>query len=215
MRRDAVPTPLEPARLEQLERELTHDLLADLQRWASQRAYVQRSGAVVGFADLDHEADVLVQDAIGMTALGERRWDPDVPLYDHLCGVIRSLSSHAVERAKSRGDQSLEGADGIVEPDGAAPRAATSRRGLRRRGFVEAVRYVIAPLRDMAARDVAVNQLLDAYESGCTTRREVLAVTTWSRAEYLSARRKLDRLLAKLPLPTLAGVRDAMEITYG
>ena len=217
MRADAVPTPLSPARLEQLERELTNDLLSDVRRWAEQRAFVQRRGAVVAFADREHEAEVLVQDAIGLTVLGERQWPDGVPLYTHLCWIVRSLSSDAVKHAKRRAKAgaALDVDDAPGDPDLAAPRTASSRRGLRGRAMIEAVRRVLVPLRMHAGHDPLMTKLLDAYESGCTTRREVIAATSFTSNEYQNARRKLDRVLAKLPEPTLTGVRDAMEITYG
>jgi hypothetical protein len=220
MRSDGVPMPLDRPRLEQLERELTDPRMERLRRFAEQRVLMQKRSGVVGYDDPKHEAEILVQNAITLTILGNRCWRDDLDLYDHLCGVIRSESSAEVRRVAKRGetafdplalDQSHHDEDNLETPR----RGVSSHRGLRSKSLAEAVRHVTAPLRALTAHDDNVDKLIDAYESGCSSKKEVRAVTALSHDEYRSARRKLDRLLAKLPEPLTEGVRDALEISYG
>lgn len=223
MKRSVDPIPLAPQLLERLERELTDELIDRLVGYAEVRVLVKRRCGVPGYERKRDEAEVMVQDAIALTIIGHRTWNPEVDLYDHLCGVLRSESTKEAAQALHRKVEALAHApnDGERE-DVTDERKETSQhdqpvRAMRPRSMMaltEAKRRLIEPLRIMARREPLVGMLLDAYESGCSTKREVRAVTGMTHDEYRSARRKLDTMLTHLPDNLSEGAHDAMEITY-
>ena len=79
-----------------------------------------------------------------------------------------------------------------------------------RHGALELAQRVIASLSEDSPQDAAVRLLLEAYCDGAATRVEVLAASGLALADYVHARRHLDRLLAALPEPELESAISAM-----
>lgn len=225
MKSDVDPIPLAPDLLERLERELTDELMNRLIGYAETRVLVKRRCRVPTYEKKRDEAELMAQDAISLTIIGHRTWNPEVGLYEHLCGVVRSESTKEADQAIHRKLEPLtvsandESHGDEEKREAKATKATTDEptRALRPRSAIamlDAKRRLLDPLRLMARREPLVEMLLDAYESGCTTKKEVLAVTGMSHDEYRSARRKLDTMLQHLPDNLSEGAQDALEITY-
>lgn len=75
--------------------------------------------------------------------------------------------------------------------------------------------HLVEGLRIMSRGDDHVTMLLDAYQSGCEERADVLDCTGMSADEYRNARRRLDRLVDALPETIKDGAIDALEVSYG
>ena len=58
----------------------------------------------------------------------------------------------------------------------------------------------LAELRELAAEDLVVLQLLNAFATGATTKADVMLLTGMSDQTYHAARIRLDRLVARLLL---------------
>lgn len=221
--REVGPAPLSPPLLKRLERELTPELLDRVRRFARTRVMAKRRAAVPGYDDPDDEAEILARDAVGLTILGHRPWDPERPLFTHLCRVVRSESSVDIRRASKFHlgsfdeipmDDSVGDGDRLhVKATHEAPTALSRPR--RNVTLTDAKRRLLDALRGLVHRDPAVTMLLDAYESGCTGRRDILDVTGMSPDTYRNARRKLDRMLAALPDNLNESAFDALEISHG
>lgn len=225
MSREVVPIPLAPALLKRLERELTDTLMTRVTSYARSRIPMKRRVGVACFDNSADEAEVMAQDAITLTILGHRVWNPDVDLFTHLCGVIRSESTREKRNAEKRGHHLPvdamrldESYDGKLIKDHAemSNRAGSDATARPRRvaSIADAARRFLAELRPHAHRDPHVRMLLDAYESGCKSRKDVLAMTDLSPDEYRNARRKLDRMIQNLPTTFNEGVLDALEYTH-
>lgn len=223
--RDAdAPIPLPPALLERLRRELNEPVRKRVLAFAKQRVAVLRHARIPTAEDAAREAEILVQDAVTATILGHRRWDPSLPLYDHLCGVIRSETGNRAAHARKHRHLPVQARNLDESSDGdAALHAKMTSQGptsLARPGRIvstaDAARRLCQRLRQQArGKPTAVTKLIDAYESGCESRKDVLDVTDMTEDEYRNARRILDRMLAALPEDFHDGARDALEITHG
>jgi len=219
---DVVPKPLPPALLARLERELTDALLDRVRRFAETRVELKRRLGIPCYERKEQEAEIMVQDAITATVLGQRAWNPEIGLYDHLCGVVRSESSTEAARATRRPHTSVqalamdESHGGDAEISGQITRSgpAPIARPAGVLSASDAARRSIDALRVLARGEPTVTMLLDAYQSGCVTRKDVMAVTGMSADTYRNARRKLDRMNKALPDNLSEGVQDALEISY-
>jgi len=222
MKPDVEPIPLSPALLSRLERELTDPLVDRLRRFALTRVAIKRRRGVPCFEKAEDEAEIMAQDAVTLTVLGHRQWHPEVDLYTHLWGVIRSESSKEAAHAKKFCHTSVDALSMDESHGGDAGIHADITRGgpdsWSRPGHIvsahDANRRLLDQLRVLSHREPTVAMLLDAYEAGCTTRKEVLAATQMSPGDYRNARRKLDRMIAALPDNLNEGAHDALEITY-
>jgi hypothetical protein len=222
MKNAAPPIPPAPEVLDRLRLELTDELLERVKLYARQRVGAKRVAEIACF-DTDDEAENMATDAATLTVLGHRTWNPCVPLFEHLCGVVRSVSSDEIEHAHlyhhdAIGRLSLEESQGddvaqdlkltFHNPDRARrPKAVAS--------FTDARDRIMSCLRIAARGDHYVTQLLDAYEAGCEDRAEVLDCTGMSESDYKNARRRLDRAMAALPDNIHTAAHDALEVSYG
>jgi hypothetical protein len=216
------PIPPAPDVLDRIHLELTEGLLQRVKRYALRRVGAKRVAGLACFDD-ELEAEHMATDAATLTILGHRTWDPRVPLFEHLCGVIRSTSSDEIEH-HNKFTRTVVGRLSMDESHGDD---AELDRQLNQRGAIDIQRpahvftladardHLVTSLRFMSRTDAQVTKLLDAYRSGCEDRADVLACTNMTADEYRNARRKLDRLLEALPEHIKEGAADALEVSYG
>ena len=217
------PAPPGPELLDRLHHELTDHLLERVKRYARRRVGAKRVAGIPCF-DPDVEAENMATEAATLTILGHRNWNPSVPLFQHLCGVVRSVSAEAVEHHNRLhtdvlGRLSLEdshGDDAKLDLQLARNHGNEhTQRPKRAATLADARDQLVASLRIMARGDDHVTMLLTAYEVGCEDRADVLDCTGMSAADYRNARRRLDRLVDALPDTINDGAIDALEVSYG
>jgi hypothetical protein len=66
-------------------------------------------------------------------------------------------------------------------------------------------------VRHNVTRDAALLTILDAYARGFVKPREVMKLTRMTRAEFLNARRRLDRALVQLPAVLRRAAQDLIS----
>jgi hypothetical protein len=217
------PAPPGPEVLDRLHLELTAHLLERVKHYARQRVGAKRVAGIPCF-DPDVEAEHMATEAATLTILGHRTWNPSVPLFQHLCGVVRSVSAEAVEHhnrlhTDTLGRLSLEdshGDDAKLDLQLARDHGSEhTQRPKRAATLADARDHLVESLRIMSRGDDHVTMLLDAYQSGCEERADVLDCTGMSADEYRNARRRLDRLVDALPETIKDGAVDALEVSYG
>lgn len=159
------------------------------------RAHVHRGGW------LDDED--LVQEAVLATLEGRRVWNSEcVDAAGHLAGVIRSKADHEHQHAEKF--QPV-----WFDEDVFGYREDPHHLALRRRAAT-----TIAALRQLAADDRHVLQLLDAFEQDAFERSEILALTKLTHRQYEAARNRLARASSALPAALqseLSALRGAPE----
>ena len=106
----------------------------------------------------------LLQEALKRTLSGERQWDKKIRFDVHLIGVIRSIASHARERARvdqvlqnpaTRNEQGSDPIETVASTEASPERLAAARR-------------FIAKLREKFEHDPEVQLLLDGLREGWT-----------------------------------------------
>ena len=68
---------------------------------------------------------------------------------------------------------------------------------------------VLAKLRELAANDVPVTNMLDAYAAGAKTRDDIKSFAKMGPKTYRNARDRLGRLVEQLDQQTGAALRQA------
>ena len=216
------PLPPAPEVLDRLRMELNEELLERVKLYARQRVGAKRVAEIACF-DTDVEAENMATEAATLTILGHRTWNPCVPLFEHLCGVVRSVSSDQIAhqhlyRHDVIGRLSLDeshGDDAALDQKLSFHNDDRARRPKAVASFADARDRVMTYLRLACRGDHYVTQLLDAYEAGCEDRAEVLDCTGMSGADYKNARRRLDRAMDALPDNIHTEAHDALEVSYG
>jgi hypothetical protein len=216
------PIPPAPEVLDRLRIELNDELLERVRRYACQRVGAKRLADIACF-DTDDEAENMAAEAATLTVIGHRTWNPSVPLFEHLCGVVRSVSSDQIAhqhlyRHDAIGRLSLDeshGDDVALDQQLTIHNEDRARRPKAVASFADARDRVMSCLRIACRGDHHVTQLLDAYESGCEDRAEVLDCTGMSPSDYKNARRRLDRAIEALPDNINTEALDALEVSYG
>ncbi len=214
--------PPAPEVLDRLHLELTDHLLARVKLYARRRVGAKRAAGIPCF-DANLEAEHMATEAATLTVLGQRTWNPEVSLFVHLCGVVRSLSTEAVKHHQRLPTEvfrrpSFEDSQGDdVEFDAKLAQRGSERtlRPKRAATLADARDQLLVGLRVMSRGDAHVTMLLDAYEAGCEERVDILDCTGMSAADYRNARRRLDRLVVALPDTIRDGAIDALEVSYG
>jgi hypothetical protein len=183
--------------IEAFEAQFTKELLKKAKRFAERRArWVGHVGGVVD----DYYVRELVEDVLGDTSVGVLRWDPSVErLEEHVMDAIKSRSSHDIAHAKRFPRESIDAFD----PDAshatmAAVDAVLLLRREASRDTAALAETALVELRELAAEDRVVLQLLDAFATGATTKADVMLLTGMSDKTYHAARVRLDRLVARL-----------------
>jgi hypothetical protein len=140
----------------------------------------------------------LALDALADTFDGKVTWDPDTaPLVAHLCQVIRSRTSHELDRAKRFKHVSLE-REGSMALEQATSDAMAAVNDGDREATASRARRSLHAVRRLAVRDPAVLMLLDAFDEGITDRQGVMRFTGMSAAAYENAVRRMRRLSKKV-----------------
>jgi hypothetical protein len=188
-----------PALLEAFEREFTEETARRLLEFAARRvAMLQIAGVTVAA----EEAHRLVREAIS-DALSERTlWRAGViPVGQHLRDVVRRRTWAQLARQR-RARWAVPATPPVAtgERDAAPDAAARARDGAPRWDAAARLHQVLGTLSDRSEEDAAVRLLVQAYCEGAVTRHEVMASTGLGADDFAMARRKLDRLLAALPV---------------
>ena len=158
--------------------------------------------AHAGYPVASDEASILLTDAITDTLTGAVIWDRRYSLAYHLCSVVRSRTWSQLRRMSRRAHVSLEAiedADVLFGAESIDGELAPARPDALL-GSAEIVCGVCRVIRERAMCDAPLTALLDAYAAGFIKRREVMKLTSLSRAEFVNARRRLDRMLCSVPV---------------
>lgn len=151
-----------------------------------------------GFAVDDYAARELVQDALHDTVTGVIHWDHTRKQLDaHLLDILQVRTKRLRRKAEryrhlSLSAQSSDDASAQDEIDAALVEQAP------RRSVSSYAAEVMAELRELAASDELVLRMLDAFDQGASKRAEVIQTAKFSLVQYHNARRRLDRLVARL-----------------
>jgi len=192
-RNPAAVDPQVVAELAQITPEVKHAILA----YAKRRVHMV---AAVGYPVASDEAAILVADAIADTCTGTVLWDRRYPLRYHLCSVVRSRTANQIRHARRRSRLAFEpttdpaklfvreSIDGALAP----PRPDALLEAAR------LVRHLYRTLRRHTTRDPQLSAVLDAYALGFYKRREFMKAMNLTRREFVNARRRLDRMLARV-----------------
>lgn len=142
----------------------------------------------------------LAIDAMADTFTGKVTWDPEkAPLVAHLCQVVRSRTSHELDRARNFRHVSLE-REASMALERATSEAMVGGRSDdgESEGLVSRARASLDAVRRLAVRDPAVMLLLDAFDEGFTERQPVMRFTGMSAVTYENALRRMRRLSKKV-----------------
>jgi hypothetical protein len=159
------------------------------------------------------EPSVLVADAVVDTLTGVAIWDRRYSLGYHLCSVVRTRTSNQITRTRRLAHVSLEAAgdgDALVAPESIAGERAPVRPDALLEN-AQVAHELYGTVRARAHRDAPLAALLDAYAVGFSKPREVMKLTGMTRTDFLNARRRLDRMLAKVPAELLRAALESIR----
>jgi hypothetical protein len=186
--------------------QMTKEVMDNVTAYASSRAALVENAT--GMHDPGRVED-LIQGAIVDTLDCVVTWDPKrIPLAVHMRQVIRSRTSHELERAEDRRyvalgqvseDELSNGMETIAEMEIAANEA----------DMTATLADFVARLRVLAEGDDAVLALIDCYCEGVTERRDVCRAARMTSSTYHNGRRRLLRLVEKLPHNLILAVKAA------
>jgi hypothetical protein len=182
--------------------QLTHELADKVAAFAKRRAqYIERK---TGTRD-PNLASELYEDALGDTWAGTVTWEPrKASLELHLKRVIKSRTSHELQRIERfptvAADRPSIGLEREMSCALAVERSRVDPEQTKTR-----VDDLMEGLALLATGDDEVLQLLDCYDRQILDRRDVMRVTDMTATTYHNARRRVMRLVEKLP----QDVRDA------
>jgi hypothetical protein len=146
-----------------------------------------------------HLARELIDDAIGDTFLGVVTWAPnEISLAVHLKRVIRSRTSHELERL-AKFPQVRISQTPSLDFEREVSEAMEAQSAGSATDLEASIDATIGALRTLASDDAGVLTLLDAYGEGAIECHEVMRVTGMTASAYDNARRRLIRLVPKLP----------------
>ena len=156
--------------------------------------------ALAGISVAHDEHEQMLHDAITDTMALVVRWNRQKKMEWHLYRVIVRRVSNELRRAGKRPHVSYEAlVDGQASGEAATARADHDSDAETSLSRAQVTQRLYRAAREAAAGDRDVNALLDAYEARVWGRRAVMARTGMTLAEFVNARRRLDRLLAALP----------------
>lgn len=180
-----------------LERALTPSLRRHLLAYARRR---EQWLVANGVRSATGEAASYVADAISDTAIGAVVCPRDIPMAQHLRGVIRGRTARRWEREQAAPHASVDDPE-----NGAATRrdlidaAGTCVDPTTRYVALEQTARVVEYVEQEAAEDPRVLALLRAYQAGAWEPAEVIEATGLTAAEVAAARKRLDRMLTRMP----------------
>jgi hypothetical protein len=182
----------------------TRDTLDDVTAYAG--SYARSIACMMGRRS-PGTVEEMVQDAAGDTFRGIVKWDPTrCSLAMHLKSVLRSRIGHELERADGIKHDPIDKVPDHRLTEAIAIDSAPSASGHTNR----AAHVFTERLRELAARDEAVLQLIDCYRDGITERRKVCSATGMTIATFHNADRRLKRLSRQLPHDLRNGALEAM-----
>ncbi|MBA3462814.1 MAG: hypothetical protein H0T46_22855 [Deltaproteobacteria bacterium] len=155
-----------------------------------------------------------INGAILKTIDGELTWDLHAAepksLEDHLFDAVSGDMSNELKRAQRFRHVSISRPDALElhEPKMHAFIEEASETPSEVPGLV--LVDAIAKLREIAHRDRGVLMILDGYDRGAFTRREVMRVTGISRSAYDAAFKRLVRMAAPLAVEVLGALDEAI-----
>ena len=164
--------------------------------------YARRRISLLGRASArgdDYYARELAQNALGDTFRGLVSWDPATrSLFDHVCGVVWSRSTHDAEHAAQFPHESLDDPDlggaFAEQVDHAlrerAPDMAPERAMAERQRWIE--------LRAAAAAYPNAVAILDAVDAEALSKKDVLAHAKLTNKEYRAGCAQLTRISKEL-----------------
>lgn len=177
--------------IEAFETQADDALYERVRRYARVRSrLVAYGGRVVD----DLYIDELVQDAIDDTFAGVLAWDPArVTLERHLQAAIHSRTRHdyvhALNFRKERIDlgkrSTLADVETALQQSRGPPEGSTDR--------------VLANLRELAAKDPDVIEMLRLFGEQVIKKEEIVSETGWNTKRYQATRKRMLRLVAQLP----------------
>jgi hypothetical protein len=190
--------------------QLAPDVKRKLLAYATRRAHMVANAGCTVSSD---EPSILVADAVTDTLTEVVTWDRRYHLSFHLCSVIRTRTSNQIIQARRRAHVPL---DSMGENDGPFPPSCleNDQAPARPDALLERARVtytLYGTVRQRANRDALLVAVLDAYAIGFFKPREVMLLTGITRDAFLNARRRLCRLLAKLPPALLRAALDTMR----
>lgn len=176
--------------------QLTHALGEKVAAFAKRRArYVEGKTRILD----PNLARELYQDAITDTWTGDVSWDPQrAPLELHLKGVIKSRTSAMMKRA-DRFDHVSTHIPSVVLEREVSEAMEEQRAGHDGRDLAGFIDELIEALLLLATGDDEVLQLLGCFGRGLSDRRAVMHETGMSSTAYHNARRRMLRLVERLP----------------
>lgn len=181
---------------------------ATLRKLASfaKRGVRRLSLAGVPIASDEHEQ--IVHDAITDTLSLVVAWDRRIKMKMHLFNVIKWRVSNGLRRASTRASVSLE----VVDTENEVAMVSRESEPETSLGRAQVTHRLYQVARERAAGDPEILSMLGAYSAEVSDRRAVMAWTGMTLPEVVNARRRLDRLLAGLPvelrLAALAEMRE-------
>jgi hypothetical protein len=163
------------------------------------RGYARLRIRAIGAKAHGRTDEDLLSDAFTATLGGQRRWQPAaVDFVGHLCGAMRSISSHWAEKAGTHVDF-----DELEEKIGGAPGSLGSHNlggELTAGGDPErelAAKQEVAAIRRRFAEDPLVLDVIEAFAGGLKG-PEIKASLGLSQKEFETAVRRLRRGVEKL-----------------
>lgn len=174
--------------LDAFEQQAIPAMLARVKRYALRRV---RMVANAGGEGGDGAASELVQNALGDTFAGVLRWDPQrEPLETHLLGVVQWRSRDQRRQRRAARVVSMD-EDTTTRERAARFVDATASPGALADASLSSSRIVA--IHELAASDVSVRAIVDAFADGAGKRSEVLARTGMTENDYNAARLRMIR----------------------
>lgn len=197
--RPELPVPTE-AWIDAFDTQCTGAMLKRLRRYA---LLLARFPGGEYIADHAAYAEELVQTSLADLFGGALQWDPDARgLEPYLMDVIRLRARRDRKRARKYKHLSID-AGSPTEPSvliqEMEARMSEHHPVPDDAAAIEMTRS-LHQLREMADADPLALRFLEAIERNAMTRPEIMRLADLTRAEYHNTRRRLARLLARLPL---------------
>ena len=193
--------------------QLTADAILRVRRFAEARARPLVRG---GLLDRHNAAAELLNEAIAATLAGSASWDPARKALDnHLIDVIqwqtrntrrRHGRVHYASFDDSRDDTSSAGRRLENEATMQQPTAPPSSSDL-----CGAAGRVLDEVRVLANGDTDVVRIVDTIQAGHTDHGDLIKASGLRAAKFRNARRRLGRIISRLPAATRAAAQAVMR----
>lgn len=174
------------------ETQLTHEMIASVTVYAKKRAEWIQTKTKRADNLLARE---LYQDAVTDTWLGDVAWDPmKMPLELHLKRTIRSRSATMMKHLRKF--PPLRVAKLSLDLEREMSEAMEVEQDHELTHYID---DIVGKLYQLAGDDAEVIQILDCFANDQIERRDIMHATGLDRVAYHNARRRLVRLVERLP----------------